>query len=159
MTLTDPIISFIEEIMMKYGLEDDLIKGDSLLEEELSEVKNLYERFALKFVFGKKINEQKRAGKSLEDILPSMRLKRILEKLINKKISYKDLPDLIKKDLHSDQATAEKISKLIEENKEIANILNGLIVEENVEGDDEAVEIEKKESLESKKSIGSEFLK
>jgi hypothetical protein len=159
MTLTDDIISFIEEVMMKYGLEDELIKGDSPLEKELSEVKNLYERFAIKFVFGQKIKQLRESGKSLEDILPSMKLKRILEKLINKKISFDDLPELIKNDLHTNQEVAEDISKSIEKNKEIVEILNGLTLNEDVEENDEIEELDKKVDSENKKSIGGELLK
>lgn len=158
MILNKEILSFIEEIMIKYGSENYLIEDDPLLKNKLSETKDLSERTVIKLIFGKKIKEQKMAGKSLEDILPSMRLKRILEELVNKKLSFKDLPELIKKELHTEQLIADEIEKLIENNAEIINLINNPIVSENIEEELED-ESTKKINTENIKSIGSELLK
>ncbi|MFA5714158.1 MAG: hypothetical protein WC998_00275 [Candidatus Paceibacterota bacterium] len=159
MPLTKQTISFIEEIMIKYGLEDKLIENDALLKNKISGVEDLSERAVLKLLFGEKIKEQEMAGKSLEDILPSMRLKRILEKLVDKKISYKDLPGLIKSGLSTDQSMTDEIVKLIENNTELHAAINkpveNKIVEEEITEEESAQKI----ITENKKSIGNELLK
>jgi|GEM_PF-2159800 len=158
MTINDYIISYIEEIMIKYGFENSLIENDLLLKKKLDEVKNLSERASLKLIFGEKIKDQQRSGKSLEDILPSMRMKRILEKLINKKVSYDDLQALIKEALNTDGATAKEISESIKKNPEIAEVINNQATESDKDEDFEE-EFETGPNKEGKKSIGSELLK
>lgn len=157
--LTDDIISFIEEVMMTYGLEDGLINEDLLLKKKLSEVNSLSERASLKLLFGEKIKDQQKMGKSLEDILPSMKLKRILEKLIDKKISYSDLPNIIKIDLVVDDTIAKKISDSIKNSQKINDAVNNQItndelIEEEIEEPEEVVGLSN-----TKKSIGGELLK
>ena len=160
MPLTTQILSFIEDIMIKYGLEDNLIEGDLLLEKKLSEINDLSDRAALKLLFGEKIKEQEMAGKSLEEILPSIRLKRIIESLVDKKTSYSDLPKLIKRDLDVDDIKANEISEAIKNNAEIIKLINQPLVENAVEEDiDEKGDNKEKIDTENKKSIANVLLK
>jgi len=157
MALNNWTISYIEKVMIGHGLEDSLIENDLLLKKKLSEVKNLYERPAIKLIFGEKIIEQKDAGKTFEEILPSVRLKRILEKLIDKKMSFKDLSVVIENDLGTDKSTAEEISKSIEKNIGLIGPAEEQIFNQNEE--DAPQEADRKKPAENKKSIGNELLK
>ena len=158
MPITTPILSLIEEIMIKYGLEDSLIENDLLLKKQLSEAEDLSYRFTMKLIFGEKIKEQKMAGKSLEEILPSMRLKRIIESLADKKVSYEDLPKLIKKDLGVDDIKANEISEAIKNNTDVIKLINQPIVE-TLDEKEEDNSTEEKIDTTNKKSIANVLLK
>jgi hypothetical protein len=160
MPITTPILSFIEEIMIKYNLEDDLVKDDFALQKQLSDKPDLSYRSVLKLLFGTKIKELRMAGKSLEEILPSVRLKTIIESLINKKSSYNELPGLIKKDLNLDDEKTNEIVGAIKNNIEIIKLINQPLSGEVIENHEEEANIEEEKiNTTNKKSIANMLLR
>ncbi|MFZ2390367.1 MAG: hypothetical protein WAW15_00925 [Minisyncoccales bacterium] len=158
MPITTPIVSFIEELMIKYHLEDNFIEGDPLLKEKLSETENISDRAVLKLIFGEKIKEQLKTGKSLEEFLPSMKIKRIIEGLLEKKYSSKDLPELIKTALNISDSEIKEISDAISSNVEILKLIAQPLSETDTEENiNESTEEEKK--VINKKSIANILLK
>ena len=146
------ILSIVEEIMVKYDLEKDIIENDATLKNKLSGIKNYSERIFIKYLYSEKINNF--IQKNLTPDIPSVKLREIVEELIDKKISFGDLPNIIEKRLKISPDISKKISVDLEGNKEIATEMARV---KEFDNDDEKKEPEKKEK--NTKSIGYELLK
>lgn len=155
--ITDSILSFIEEVVIQFDLEKDLTGDDLLLKKKLEETTDKSEWPVLKVFYGEKIRERLSKKEKIEDILPSAKLKNIIDDLTEKKTSYNDLPAIIEKGLKLSPEVSKEISKLIEKNSAIKNAPSE---KENVESDTSALTdfSENPEEL-KKKSIGYELLK
>jgi hypothetical protein len=149
------ILSFIEEIMVKYDLEKEFIENDTVLKNKLLSAKNLSERVLFKFFYSNKIINYRKQGLPLD--IPSMKLKYIIDDLIDQKIFLKDTPLLIEKDLEVSSEIAKKIAEEIEKNKELIDEINTIKPAE-IESDSAEKELLKTEKN-STKSIGYELLK
>ena len=147
----EDLLFFVEEIMVKYGLEKDLIENDADLKKMLSEVKDIPERVFIKFFFSNKIENYEKQGLPVD--IPSIKLKGIIERLIDKKISLKDLPNIIQDELRITLEISEKISRDIEKNKEIVDEINTANpLPEKSSEEEKVIDV-------PKKSIGLELLK
>lgn len=145
------IIIFIEELMIKYGLEKELIENDVDLKSKLSQAKDIQERVFLKFTHSKEIENYEKQNIPIN--IPSVNLRKIIEKLINKKLPVDDLPSAIQENLKISPEMSKKISFDILNNSEIMNELNSNI---NAPVEKQA---EKNEEPKKTKSIGYELLK
>jgi hypothetical protein len=149
------LLSFIEEIVVKYDLEKDLIENDADLKNVLSKAKDMSDRVFLKFIYSNKIANYEKQNLILD--IPSMRLKNIINNLIDKKISINDLPALIQQDLKISPEISEKITEDIKNNKEIIEEINN---QKPINENDFSPEKSEKDTPKtSTKSIGYELLK
>ncbi|MFZ3054809.1 MAG: hypothetical protein WA091_02420 [Minisyncoccales bacterium] len=142
------IITFVEEIMVKYGLEKELIENDAVLKDKLSQAKDAQERVFFKFTYSKEIDNYEKQNIPID--IPSVRLREVIEKLIDKKITIDNLPTVIQENLKISPETSKKISEEILNNDEIMNELNS---NETIPAE------EQKEEPKKTKSIGYELLK
>lgn len=111
-TLSPEILDLIEDIVVQYNLEENLTIDDPKLKEKLSSAKTLQERRVFKFLYSKKFKEYIQSKKPLEEISAFIKLKKIIESLINKKLSFGDAKNKIKEVLPN-QSSAEEISSSI----------------------------------------------
>lgn len=102
---------FTESIILQYHLEDDVVKKIPELEKKLKEAHQqkdfLSARTSLKFLYS---NNEDGA------FPPTIILRKILTDLINKKISYEEIPIVIEKNLNIPAETAIQISEEIKNN-------------------------------------------
>jgi hypothetical protein len=149
------ILSFIEKIIIEYDLEKEFIDNDADLKNVLSKAEDISDRVFLKFLYSSKITNYEKQNLPLD--VPSMKLKGIIENLINKKISPNELSSVIEKNLEISKDVSEKIAKEINENKEIIEEINSIkpSQEENHPIEDDQKEVPKNNT----KSIGFELLK
>jgi len=142
------IISFLGEIILTYRLEKEIIdKSFNYLENS-----NKLEK-ALSLFFNDRVMERIDKGENPEDFHPLLRLRLIIDDLINNNISYEDLPLLIKEKLGVSLLIANEISSSIEDNEDIKKLRN--------EEDTEEIEeyLDSKEAMVKEKTIGYELLK
>lgn len=142
------IISFLGEIILAYRLEKEIIdKSFNYLENS-----NKLEK-ALSLFFNDRVMERIDKGENPEDFHPLLRLRLIIDDLINNNISYEDLPLLIKEKLGVSLLIANEISSSIEDNEDIKKLRN--------EEDTEEIEeyLDSKEATIKEKTIGYELLK
>lgn len=142
------IISFLGEIILAYRLEKEIIdKSFNYLENS-----NKLEK-ALSLFFNDRVMERIDRGENPEDFHPLLRLRLIIDDLINNNISYEDLPLLIKEKLGVSLLIANEISSSIEDNEDIKKLRN----EEDTEEKEEY--LDSKEATIKEKTIGYELLK
>jgi len=157
--ITDSILSFIEDIVLQHGLEKKLIAEDLLLKKKIEETADRSEWPIIKIFYGEKIRERMAKGEKVEDILPSAKLKNIIYDLIEKKLSYDNLPTLIEKELKISTEISKKISESIEKSQEIKNApLSEEIIELENNDSEDTPEKNTEDDI-KKKSIGYELLK
>ncbi|MFA5729804.1 MAG: hypothetical protein WC938_01030 [Candidatus Paceibacterota bacterium] len=152
----DNILFFIEEIIIKYDLEKDLIENDSELKDALSKAEDIPERVFFKFIFSNKIANYEKQELPLD--IPSMKLKKIIEDLINKKESLSNLPTLIQENLKISPEISNKIAEEIRANKELMDEINSTKIPEENNDIEDNIESQKEEPKKTK-SIGYELLK
>jgi hypothetical protein len=148
-TINKKILIFLGDIILKYNLEKDII------DESYNSIDNsdkLEKTLAL--IFNDKVNGKVNNGERMEDFNPLIRLRLIIDDLINNQISYENLPKIIKEKLGVSDEEANSIYLSIKENKEIEKIRCNDFVKEDLDQKRE----NKEEKLE-KKSIGYELLK
>lgn len=150
----DNILFFIEEIMIKYGLEKELIDNDANLKDMLSRSKDIRDRVFFKFLYSEKIYNYEKNGIPLD--IPSIKLKKIIEDLIDKKISLNNLPKLIQDNLNISPEISKKITEEIEKNKEITDEMSTIKADKE---EDDITEETIEEETKKTKSIGYELLK
>jgi len=146
--VNEKIISFLGEIILTYRLEKEIIdKSFNYLENS-----NKLEK-ALSLFFNDRVMERIDRGENPEDFHPLLRLRLIIDDLINNNISYEDLPLLIKEKLGVSLLIANEISSSIEDNEDIKKLRN----EEDTEEKEEY--LDSKEATIKEKTIGYELLK
>jgi len=156
--MEDSVLSFIEEIVSKYELEKDLIEGDLLLKKKIQETTDISEIPIVKILYSEKVKERLDSGIPLEEVIPSIKLKNIINQIIKKEISYGELSKIIEEKLKIDKTVAEEISNLIQKNKEISQEMLTYSPKQQTEADDPEEETVKNPSAENKKTIGHQLL-
>lgn len=153
--LSSEIIYFIESIVLEYDLEKDFIEGDDLLKKKLSGVNDLAERISNKLLFSKTINDYIKNNKPLEEILASFKIKKIIEELINNKISFDDLNALLSQSIKTSPEITQSIVEKIKINPLIKELMSSEVgeSEELIDGEENS----KKNT--NTKSIGNILLK
>lgn len=158
--MEDYMLSFVEGIISAYKLEEDLLENDLLLKEKIEETDNLSDLPIIKILYSEKVKERLEKGVSLEEVLPSIKLKNILNKLIDKEIDYEELPKIIGEKLEVDESIAKKISDTIKKSPEISKERNTPITEKATEESNEPKKIPiEKQNIDNEKSIGYQLLK
>ncbi|MFA5086235.1 MAG: hypothetical protein WC468_01380 [Candidatus Paceibacterota bacterium] len=147
------IISFVEEVVTKYDLEKNIIEDDIDLKNELSDADNYSERAFIKYLYSKKLEAFEEGN--ITPNTPSEKLRGIIEKLIDKKISVNDLPTAVQESLRISAETANKIVEDISKNKGLNDEIAASVKTKESESPEEKPDEEKKGT----KSIGSELLK
>lgn len=143
--VNEKILIFLADIIVKYSLEKDLV------DETFNDLRNsqtLERSFAL--FFNDIIEKRMERGEKIEDFNPIVKLRLIIDSLINNKISYESLPSLIEKNLNISPKIANEIFLLIKENEDIKELRDGLVFDNMPPGEDNRID---------KKSIGYELLK
>ncbi|MDD3170176.1 MAG: hypothetical protein PHW71_00080 [Candidatus Pacebacteria bacterium] len=115
-------LNFIENVVVQYDLEKNLIENDPLLEKKLESAQNPEERRVVKFLYSQKIKEYLILKKPLEEISASIAIIKIIEKLINKEITFNDLDLFLKaamEKLNIDSKTIKEVSQSIKNNEKI----------------------------------------
>jgi len=148
-TINEEILIFLGDIILKYNLEKDIIDESY---NSIDDSDKLEKTLAL--IFNDKVNGKVNNGERMEDFNPLIRLRLIIDDLINNQISYENLPKIIKEKLGVSDEEANSIYLSIKENKEIEKIRCNDFVKEDLDQKRE----NKEEKLE-KKSIGYELLK
>lgn len=146
--------NFIEELVMQYDLEKNLLENDPLLAARIKLAKTPEERRVIKFLQSKKIKECLDFKKPLEEVSASVAIAKVVEKLINKEIAIDDLEKELKlslEKLNVEQKTIEEIAKKIANNE---NVIKDMITEENIEEDEYFPE----EQEEKPKGIAQELM-
>lgn len=153
--ISDDIIYFIEGIVLEYNLEKDFIEEDVLLKKKLSGVDDLAERISNKLLFSKTINDYIKNNKPLEEILVSFRIKKIIEQLINNRISFDDLNALLSQNIKVSPEVIQSITEKIKKNPSIKELIDSKIgeTEELISNEEDS----KKNT--NTKSIGNILLK
>lgn len=150
------IMLFIESVVFEYNLEKDFIDGDVLLKEKMSDVTDLAERISNKFLYSQQIISHLKNDRPLEEILVSFKIKKIIEQLVNKIITFEDLHLLLSQSIKASPEIIKSIEEKIKVNPQIKNAIESEIeglAEEKI--DDEEVVNEKTNT----KSIGNILLK
>lgn len=154
--ITSDIALFIEDIVLKYNLEKDFIEKDVLLKKKLDGITNPAERISLKFLYSQEIGQYIENNKPLEEILTSVKIKKIVEQLINKKIEFGDISSLLSQNIKAEPEIIKSIEEEIKNNPKIKEAIEGEptpILEENY---NEEQDLNKKTNT---KSIGNMLLK
>lgn len=102
----------IRNLVEKYKLEKEIEK-EKEVKERLKGIESPLERAGIKFIFSKKIREQLKEGKSLDEILAFGKLRKIIRELKEKKISFKELSFLLQQNFNLSQKTSEMLAKEI----------------------------------------------
>ena len=105
-------LSFIEEIVEKYGLEKN-IEEEEEVKERMKKTENFLEKIGIKFLFSKQITKMLEEG-TIEN-LPSIKLRKIIEKIQKGELSEKELDSILEQNLNIPLITAIKIGKDIKE--------------------------------------------
>ena len=143
--VNEKILIFLADIIVKYNLEKELV------DETFNDIKDsqtIERSFAL--FFNDIIEKRMERGEKIEDFNPIVKLRLIIDSLINNKISYESLPSLIEKDLNISSEIANEIFLSIKENEDIKELRDGLVFDNMSPGEDNCID---------KKSIGYELLK
>jgi len=155
--LTARIIAFIEKLAEKYNIEKFDIENNQPLKDKIAKAESFPEKMSLMFLYDKKVDEYIKAHKPLEDLFPSLKINKIVEDLINKKIVFDDLKTLLQKNIVIDPSVIDYLAKEIANNQDINDLMNNKTTEENTEKEkiDEQI-INNQISI---KSIGYELMK
>jgi len=89
-------LNFIENIVVRHGLEKDLVENDPVLEKNLQSAESPEERRVAKFLHSQKIKECLALKRPIEEVSASVAIVKIIEKLINKEITFNDLGEILK---------------------------------------------------------------
>ncbi|KUK49670.1 MAG: hypothetical protein XE08_0333 [Parcubacteria bacterium 32_520] len=143
--INDNIISFLGKIILENKLEKDVV-DDSF---DYSEKTTILEK-TLSMVFNDVVIKRMENGERIDQFHPFVKLRNIVDQLINNLITYEDVAPLLKEEFGFSEEKAKEISLLIKENKDIKE----LIEKEDIEITQP--DIEKKVSP---KSIGYQLLK
>ena len=143
--VNEKILIFLADIIVKYNLEKELVDETF---NDIKESQTIERSFAL--FFNDIIEERVERGEKIEDFNPIVKLRLIIDSLINNKISYESLPSLIEKDLNISSEIANEIFLSIKENEDIKELRDGLVFDNMSPGEDNCID---------KKSIGYELLK
>ena len=142
--INDKIIVFLGEIILKNNLEKDVIDSSF----DYSEKTPILEK-TLSMIFNDVVTQRMENGERVSQFHPFVKLRNIIDRLINNLINYEDVLPLLKEEFDFPKEKAKEISLLIEENKDIKEL---------IEKEDDTV-YEKTEEKVSPKSIGYELLK
>jgi len=142
--INDKIIVFLGEIILKNNLEKDVIDSSF----DYSEKTPILEK-TLSMIFNDVVTQRMENGEGIAQFHPFVKLRNIIDRLINNLINYEDVLPLLKEEFDFPKEKAKEISLLIEENKDIKEL---------IEKEDDTV-YEKTEEKVSPKSIGYELLK
>jgi len=142
--INDKIIVFLGEIILKNNLEKDVIDSSF----DYSEKTPILEK-TLSMIFNDVVTQRMENGERVSQFHPFVKLRNIIDRLINNLINYEDILPLLKEEFDFPKEKAKEISLLIEENKDIKEL---------IEKEDDTV-YEKTEEKVSPKSIGYELLK
>jgi len=142
--INDKIIAFLGEIILKNNLEKDVIDSSF----DYSERTPILEK-TLSMIFNDVVTQRMENGERIAQFHPFVKLRNIIDRLINNLINYEDILPLLKEEFDFPKEKAKEISLLIEENKDIKEL---------IEKEDDTV-YEKTEEKVSPKSIGYELLK
>jgi len=105
-------LSFIEEIVEKYGLEKN-IEEEEEVKERMKKTENFLEKIGIKFLFSKQITKMLEEGTIGN--LPSIKLRKTIEKIQKGELSEKELDSILEQNLNIPLITAIKIGKDIKE--------------------------------------------
>ncbi len=147
-------LNFIEELVVQYDLEKNLVENDPLLKEWLESATTPEKKRVVKFLKSKKIKEYLALKKPLEEISASIAIAKVVEKLINKEITFDELEKELKLSLgklNINQKIIEEIAKRIADNE---NVIKDM-TEENIEEEEEYFPEEQKEK---QKGIAQELM-
>jgi len=143
--VNEKILIFLADIIVKYNLEKELVDETF---NDIKESQTIERSFAL--FFNDIIEERVERGEKIEDFNPIVKLRLIIDFLINNDISYESLPSLIEKGLNVSSEVANEIFLLIEKNADIKELKDGFTFNDMPPGEDNHID---------KKSIGYELLK
>lgn len=142
--INDKIIAFLGEIILKNNLEKDVIDSSF----DYSERTPILEK-TLSMIFNNVVTKRMENGEGIAQFHPFVKLRNIIDRLINNLINYEDILPLLKEEFDFPEEKAKEISLLIEGSKEIKEL---------IEKEDDTV-YERIEEKVNPKSIGYEFLK
>ena len=143
--INDNIIPFLGEIVLKNKLEKDIV-DDSF---DYSEKTTLLEK-TLSMIFNDVVIKRMKNGERIAQFHPFVKLRNIVDKLINNLITYEDVNPLLKEEFGFSEEKAEEISLLIKNNKDIKELIE--------KEDTEIIQPDIEEKV-SPKSIGYELLR
>jgi hypothetical protein len=144
-TIDTNILSFLGEIILTYKLEKGIIDKKFDYSKNSNKLESAFSLFYNDEVM-KRIDERKDPA----DFCPIIKLKLIIDKLINNEIFYEDLSFLIKDEFEVSLLLASEISSSIKNNKDIKNLKDS---------EDKEEYLEENESSFKEKTIGYELLK
>lgn len=143
--INDNIISFLGEIILKNKLEKDVVDSSF----DYSEKTTLLEK-TLSMIFNDVVIKRMENGERIAQFHPFVKLRNIVDQLINNLITYEDVSPLLKEEFGFSEEKAEEISLLIKENKDIKELIE--------KEDTEIIQPDIEEKV-SPKSIGYQLLK
>lgn len=155
--------NFIEDIIARYELEKTLFEGDPVLEKKLQTAKSLEEKRVIRFLNSQKIKDCLELKKPLEEVSAFVAIAKLIEKLINKEITFNDLDKRLEsalEKLNIRPKTIEEVSQIIKNNERIIKETNEEIDKET----DNEKSLKIKESAQAKqgeknsKGINQELL-
>ncbi|MDD5696501.1 MAG: hypothetical protein PHO90_00815 [Candidatus Pacebacteria bacterium] len=117
--VTTEIKKFIENLVLKYGIEDDFINRDPVLKQNLELVSDPEERLFIKALYSQEIKDCLNTNRPLEEVLASVTIKKLIEKFINKEIGLGDIEKSLEQKLNLSANTAKEIAKSIIENQQV----------------------------------------
>ncbi len=117
----------IGKLIGKYELEKEV---EEEIKKILGEAKNFLQKEGIKLMYSKKIDNQLKEGKNIDDILASRKLIKIIEELNKNKISSEKIAIILRGSFNLSQKDAEKLNKDIQENLPLL-IEKSHIIEEN----------------------------
>jgi len=105
----------IDQLIEKYKLDKE-IEEEVDVRKRLEGVKSFLQKEGIKFIFSKKVEEELKKGKKLDEILASRKLRKIIEMLGEGKTSSEKTVPILQKSFDLTQKDAEKLNKEIQEN-------------------------------------------
>lgn len=157
--ISTDIVYFIEEIVLEYDLEKDFIEGDVLLKEKMAGVTDLAERISTKLLYSQVIDNYINNDKPLDEVSASFKIKKIIEQLINKKISFDDLNTLLSQSIKASPEIIKSVEEKIRTNTSIKELMDN---EAEIDKENKEIVIDTEENLKKNtntKSIGNILLK
>ncbi len=148
-------LPFIEGLIVKYGLERELIENDPVLKEKLSGIEDYSDRVFIKFLYGEQLKNS--IIKNIDIETPFTILKKIVDELISKKITTGELPQVLRERLKITSDMAGKIAEDITRNEEVISEMASIKIPEKT-ADENTKNLEERPEKNTK-SIGYELLK
>ncbi|MFA7664190.1 MAG: hypothetical protein WCY33_05290 [Clostridia bacterium] len=142
--INDEIIAFLGEIILENKLEKDVIDSSF----DYSEKTPILEK-TLSMIFNDVVTQRMENGERVSQFHPFVKLRNIVDRLINNLINYEDVLPLLKEEFDFPKEKAKEIYLLIKENENIKEL---------IEKEDDTT-YERIEEKVSPKSIGYELLK